>query len=267
MNDTNPSYDTTLAELASALPRLATALRRAEQQRTQRAISLVHGARFKGVDQLLRWLDDLVSAFVDDTAVQRIAFLVHRSRADLETATEATLSGYVAVAADAMRDVMEIENLLLDFAINPTHVDEWLTANRKTLLGKFAPSKVRARLHAAGEGQYADSAVSIDYQAHSTALHVSPHHDLVASRGFSADQGWAGDAGFWEIFEHTRRLRRAIQRLTGALTPGSPVDQLAGQALTEVEEAWKRTQEMQAIYLALLRAIAEAESGENDEGA
>ncbi|MGV9752709.1 hypothetical protein [Nocardia farcinica] len=166
MNSTRQSYDTTLADMAPALPRLATVLRRAEQQRMQRAASLLHGARFKGLEQLLRWLDDLVAAFADDIAVQRIAFLVHRSRADLETATEATLSGYVAVAADAMRDVMEIENLLLDFAVNPAHIEEWLTADRRTLLSRFAPANVRRRLHAAGEGQYAASAESIDYRAH-----------------------------------------------------------------------------------------------------
>jgi hypothetical protein len=51
-----------------------------------------------------------------------------------------------------------------------------------------------------------------------------------------------------------RRLRRAIQRLTGVLAPDSAVDQLARQALADVEDAWKRTQEMQAIYVALLKA-------------
>lgn len=70
------------------------------------------GARFQGLDELLQ-------AFTANPTLHRIARLIHRSRADLETATEAILSGYVAVVADAMRDVMEIENLLLDFAVNP----------------------------------------------------------------------------------------------------------------------------------------------------
>lgn len=133
---------------------------------------------------------------------------------------------------------MEIENLLLDFAVNPAHIDEWLTADRKTLLGRFSPARVRDRLHAAGEGRYAATAESVDYRARSAALHVNPHQDLVAGRGFSTEQGWGDDAGFWEIFEHTRRLRHAIQRLTGALTPGSAVDQLARQELTDIQDAW-----------------------------
>jgi hypothetical protein len=222
------------------------------------------GARFKGLDELLRHLDELLQAFTADPTLCRIAYLIHRSRADLETATEATLSGYVAVAADAMRDVMEIENLLLDFAVNPAHIDEWLTANRKTLLGKFAPARVRDRLHAAGEGRYAATAESVDYRAHSAALHVGPHRDLVAARGFATEQGWASDAGFWEIFEHTRRLRRAIKGLTGVLTPGSAVDEIAGQELTDVQDAWRRTQEMQAIYIALLKEVAKTQTEEEE---
>jgi hypothetical protein len=260
------SYDATLGELAASLPRLAATLQRAEQHRARRTASLVSGARFKGVDELLRHLDELLQAFTADPTLRRLAFLIHRSRADLETATEATLSGYVAVAADAMRDLMEIENLLLDFAVNPAHIDEWLTADRRTLLNKFGPAKIRDRLHAAGEGRYAATGESIDYRAHSAALHVGPHRDPVAARGFSTDQGWAGDAGFWEIFEHTRRLRHAIQRLTGVLAPGSAVDQLAGQKLADVEDAWRRTQEMQAIYVALLEAIAKTQI-EDGEGA
>jgi hypothetical protein len=248
------SYGTALGELAVVLPKLAATLERAERHRARNTASLVGGARFKGIEELLRHLDELHQAFAGDSVLQRIAFLIQRSHADLQTATEATLSGYMAVAADAMRDVMEIENLLLDFAVNPAHIDEWLTADRRTLLKKFGPAKIRDRLHAAAEGRYAATAESIDYRAHSAALHVGPHRNPVAEKGFSTNRGWGGDAGFWEIFQHMRRLRRAIQRLTGVLAPDSAVDQLARQALTDVEDAWKRTQEMQAIYVALLKA-------------
>ncbi|MGH3871976.1 MAG: hypothetical protein ACRDSR_10765 [Pseudonocardiaceae bacterium] len=265
MTSASSSYDATLAELATRLPHLAAALRRAEQQRARCTTSLMGGARFKGLDQLLHHLDELLHAFTADPTLCRIAFLIHRSRADLETATEATLSGYVAVAADAMRDIMEIENLLLDFAVNPAHIDEWLTADRKTLLGKFGPARVRDRLHTAGEGRYSTTAESLDYRAHSAALHVGPHRHPILARGFATDDGWGNDAGFWEIFQHTRRLHRAIQRLTGALTPGSAVDEIALQELTDVQDAWRRTQEMQGIYVALLKATAKTQTEEGDQ--
>jgi hypothetical protein len=253
-----------LDELAACLPRLAITLQRAEQQRSQRTASLVRGARFKGIDELLCHLDGLVRAFADDPALRRIAFLIHRSRADFETATEASLSGYVSVAADAMRDVMEIENLLLDFATNPSHIDAWLTADRKTLLNKFGAATVRKRLHASGEGRYATTAESVDYRAHSAVLHVGPHMNPITERGLSIEPGWDSDGGFWEIFEHARRLLLAIQRLASALTPRSETHQLASQELSNVQDAWKRTQEMQVMYIALLEAIAETQTEEDE---
>lgn len=259
------SYGASLAKLARSLPRLATALQRAEQERSEHTASLVGGARFKGLDELLRHLDELLRAFAADPALHRIAFLIHRSQADFETAIEVTLSGYIAVASDAMRDVMEIENLLLDFAVNPAHINEWLNADRKTLLNKFGPATIRKRLHAAGEARYKATAESVDYRAHSAALHVGPPRHHIVDRGFSTEQGWAGDAGFWEIFEHARRLLRAIQRLTGALTPGSEVDRLAGQELSDVQDAWKCTQEMEVVYFTLLEAIADTQIEEDED--
>src|SRR6266498_3914098 len=128
MTPAKSSYEATLAELAAERPRLAAALQRAQQQRAHQAASLLHGARFKGLDELLRRLDELARGFEADPMLSRLAFLVTRSAADVETATEATLSGYLSVAVDAMRDVMEIENLLLDFAVSPAHIDEWLAA-------------------------------------------------------------------------------------------------------------------------------------------
>lgn len=265
MNSTGHSYDATLAELATTRPRLAAALQQAQQQRAHHAASLLHGARFKGLDELLRHLDDLVQAFESEPTLSRLGFLVTRSAAEFETAIEATLSGYLAVATDAMRDVMEIENLFLDFAVHPSHIDAWLTATPTILWNKFRPAEVRKRLHAAKEGHYATTAESVDYRAHSAVLHVSPRQPLIASKGFSAQQGWQGDAGFWEIFEHARRLLHAIRRLTSTLSPGSTAERLAAEDLTDMQDAWRRTREMQSIYLALLQAAAQvqAERGED----
>lgn len=262
MTPAGSSYDAALTELATRLPRLAAALRRAEQQRVRVAVPRLHGARLKGLDELLRHLDEVHQAFTANAALSRIAYLIHRSRADLETATEATLSGYVAVVADAMRDVMEIENLLLDFAVNPAHIDEWSIPDRKTRLRKFDPAKVRARLHAAGDDRYSATGASPCYQVHSETLHVSPSDVSWFPRGCAADDELASDIGFWEIFEHARRLLHAIQRLTGALAPGSAVDEIAGQELVDVQDAWRRTQDMQEIVVAFARVAARTQTDE-----
>ena len=164
MNSDGLSYESVLSQLAGERPRLAAALERAEKQRSRRTASLLTGARLKGVEELLQYLDELAEAFRASPQLSRLAFLVARTLADFETAVEATLSGYLAVAADAMRDVMEIENLLLDFAVNPDHIDEWLASDDRTRMRKFMPVKVRERLHAAGQAPFTTSAESIDYR-------------------------------------------------------------------------------------------------------
>lgn len=265
MTSPDLSYASVLTQLGGDHPRLAATLLQSERQRARHTASLLTGARFKGLDELLRRLDELGRAFEADSELSRLSFLLGRSTADFETAVEATLAGYLAVASDAMRDVMEIENLLLDFAVAPGHIDDWLTADQKTLRNKFAPAAVRKRLHTAGEAPYAATAESLDYQAHSEALHVGPHQHPVAAKGFSADRGWDGDAGFWEIFEHARRLQLAIRRVTGTLAPNSAADLLAAQDLGDVQDAWRRTQEMQTIYLSILKASVEAQPTDGED--
>jgi hypothetical protein len=261
MSSADSSYGSKLAELARSVPRLAEALQQAERHRTERVAALVGGARFRGLDELLRHLDELFHAFNADPILRGIAFLIDRSRADVETAIESILSGYVAVAADAMRDVMEIDNLLLDFAVNPAHIDEWLTG--RTGLGKFRAHRVRNRLHAAGEEPYAATSKSPFYQSHSENMHVNPRQNH--GRGFSTKHYlWHGDEGFWDLFEHTGPLMHAIRRLTGALAPGSAADRLVSEHLSDVEEAWQRTQDMKAIHLALLEAYAKTQAVDED---
>jgi hypothetical protein len=70
-------------------------------------------------------------------------------------------------------------------------------------------------------------------------------------------QGWQGDAGFWELFEHARRLHLAVQRLTSEIEPGSATDLLAHRQVPDAEDAWRRTQEMQVMFMSLLQAVAE----------
>jgi hypothetical protein len=77
--------------------------------------------RLKGLEQLYTYLDAAIESYSLIPKLAVLAFLVRRVRADFETALEATLSGYQGVASDAMRDVMEIEGLLLDFAAHPTN--------------------------------------------------------------------------------------------------------------------------------------------------
>lgn len=243
-----------LERLERDLPRLGNVLRRSEELRRQRIGALCGGARFSGLNELLRHLDAQAAAFDENAELRRLTFIIRRATADFETAAEGGLSGYLSVATDAMRDVMEIENLLLDFAIDPSHIDDWLSADAKKLRTRYAPAEVRHRLHRAGEGHLASSADAPDYRAHSEALHVRPGRHPIAGKGFSAESGWNGDAAFWEIFEHARRLLRAVARTTESLAPGDEADAIAHSTLDLVDSAWQRTQEMQTVYVAILEA-------------
>ena len=171
------SYGAILTLLASKHPRVAVTLQAAEARRVKLTSALLDRALLKGIDELLTRLDDLAQAFAADPALAKLAFLIRRGTADFETALEASMSGYVAVAFDAMRDVLEIENLLRDFANQPANFDAWLTADEKTLLKKF----------------------------------------------------------------------------TGALAPNSDADKLAREEPAAVQEGWRQTQQMQAVFLALVQ--------------
>jgi hypothetical protein len=261
------SYGATLALLASKLPRVATSLHAAEARRATQLSELLNGAHLKGANELLTKLDALAEAFEEDPALARLAFLVRRGVADFEVALEATISGYVAVAFDAMRDILDLENLLRDFANHPANVNEWLAADEQTLRKKFTPARVRERLYSAEGVDLARTPESVDYRGHSMALHVRPRHALIPEKGLRPGSGWDVDIGYWEMFEHARRLLLAIERVTGALSPSSDANRLACEEPAAVQEAWRRTQQMQAVFLALVRAANTSEAADDTEPA
>lgn len=99
---------------------------------------------------------------------------------DCEYGLEATLSGQRGIVADLMRDVSEIELLLLDFSLELDRIVEWLSANRRERLrnsspAEFANGSKRRRVTAT-------IPLRADYAAHSEALHVTPQSHPCASR-------------------------------------------------------------------------------------
>lgn len=247
------AYEQLVAQLAELRPRTAAALGDAEQRRQEQLRTYLGGARLAAVEELLVHLDALATAWEADTALTTLAFLPARLADDFETAVEATLSGYLAVAADAMRDVMEIENLLWDFSSEPPLVEQWLTADARTLRRQFSADAVRKRLHKAGVGRYRTSAEAGDYRAHSASLHVTPssHRSTVTTKGRVSTASFEGDVGFWEVFEHARRLGVALARASE--TMADQPHAIPRSDLPAVDGAWQRTQELQTAYLELLR--------------
>ena len=261
------TYEQLLVQLGKLRPRTAAALGDAQRRRQEQVQALLGGARLVAVEELLSHLDALTTSWKSDTALNALAFLPARLADDFETAVEATLSGYLAVAIDAMRDVMEIENLLWDFSTDPTLVQQWLTADPTTLRKQFSADAVRKRLHKAGVGRYQTSAEAGDYRAHSAALHVTPtsRRSALTAKGRVPEHSFEGDAGFWEIIHHARRLSFALTRASATLAHQPRA--VPSSALPGLEDAWQRTQEMQTVYLDLLRRAGQDHAGADvDDG-
>jgi hypothetical protein len=252
-------YAASLSALATRYPRLARNLVRAEETRRSQLDALLDGARLRGVDELLRHLDAVVEAFESEPALREIASLIRRAAAEIETGIEATLSGYLAVVTDAMRDVLEIEMLLLDFAIEPARIGQWLAADSRTRWREFKPAELRTRLRDAGVGRYANLTSDPDYQGHSQALHVSPHEHPLFRKGIQTEGGdfLVPDGGFWELFEHARRLLFAIDLLRDRAETAEWAQVARSDDLIAVHDAWARTQQMQEMWLAMLAAPIE----------
>jgi hypothetical protein len=259
MEPADSTYAKSLGELVTRYPRLARSLEQAEATRRVQLDALLDGARLRGADELLRYLDTVAEAFEGEPALREIASLIRRAAAEIETGIEATLSGYLAVVTDAMRDVLEIEMLLLDFAIEPARIKRWLAAESRTRWREFKPAELRTRLRDAGVGRYANLTSDPDYQGHSEALHVSPQEHPLFRKGIQTEGGdfLVPDGGFWELFEHGRRLLSAIDSLRDRMATTEWAKVARGDDLIAVHDAWARTQQMQEMWLAMLAAPIE----------
>jgi hypothetical protein len=244
------TYEQVLGELGAKRPRLGAALARAHANRTKALTRLQEGARLGGIEQLLSHLDAVAAQYEALAPLKRVAFLVQRAIEDFELGADAVLSGMRSVVADSMRDIMEIEFLLRDFRLHPDHIDQWLRADQKELLRTFAPRELRRRFANSLKKEPKDLSEATDYAAHSSTLHVSPRPIPFARRGIQATEDrLANDMGFWELFEHARRVLWEFDSLARSMvaekwTATSP------ESLEAVKSGWERTQEMQALLLA-----------------
>lgn len=247
-NDQAPSFDEVLQRLAATRPALAEELREAHSRRTRAIAARLEGVRLEGLDVLLVYLAKVGQAWERDDGLRQLAPLVDRLRRDFYTAAEATLSGYLAVAADAMRDAMEVENLIRDFVADPSQVPLWLARDPRDPPGPFRPVSVRARIRAAGLASPSANEKG-DYAAHSMALHVNSGLDRVElfRKGFVKEGDFFADAGFWEIFEHARRVIGALDLARQRLA-ARPRRIPTGSRVKAVRRAWERTQEMQLLF-------------------
>jgi hypothetical protein len=205
------------------------------------------GARLRGIDQVLGFLEAAEQTFAAGPPLMADSRgLIARAHADFVIALDATLGGFLSVAQDAMRDVLEIEMLLLDFVVEPDRLDRWLADTRRS---EFKPVVVRKRLEAAGVGEVTSSVFGADYSAHSETLHVNPKR-LPFGGKEARNEGVELDAGFWEMLEHGRRLLIAIQAIQLRASDSDELEPLG--PLDEFWDAHKRVMEMQDMVIGLM---------------
>ena len=80
---------------------------------------------------------------------------------------EGLLSGYLQTSSDAMRDAMETELCIRDFALDPRQIQRWLNADEDTLNRYFRPNNLRQRQANALGIDVTEVPGATDYKAHS----------------------------------------------------------------------------------------------------
>jgi hypothetical protein len=160
-----------LEESAEHYPLATEALMRADRHRPRRWEQFIDPLDVHAIDLLLSFLiessDALAASAYDD-----LDFLPTRIADDVRMSLEGMLSGYLQVASDAMRDVIETELLVRDFALDSRQIDRWRNADEGLLWQDFRPGQCRKRQANALGVPIADVPGTTDYNAHSQLLHA-----------------------------------------------------------------------------------------------
>jgi hypothetical protein len=206
----------------------------------------------KGLEETFQYLDTIFLAFENHPMLTRIAFLVKRARGDFEIAFHSTLISMNSVVMDQMRDIMEIEYLIYDFIRDINQIDSWLKCTSKERSVKFSPAKLRER-HAQ---QLKISPKSMhdyhNYKLHSEMLHTTPLRvfDDFSPKGFAQVSDLEGaEFGFWEIFEHARRLVFALHDLGQAVVGTAWVIPNPQTELPNLRDSYYRSQAVLYLFI------------------
>ena len=234
----------------NSCPRVASVLRLADRNRSTRLSMYGDGATLRGIDEALDYLIRADTAFRETPRLKPIQQLVARAVAELETGIHAFFSGFNGVLFDAMRSAMEVEFLLRDFLIWPSHVNDWFNFEAKERRKKFQPAKLRERYRGWIGGGPVDLQESKDYSLHSELLHVSPKRNLGGAPGLTSDD----DLGqlrvcLAEITMHMGRIVTLVHRHWQGLTMDVRLTRETAPNLPLFEDAWSRSQLGAAMWV------------------
>jgi hypothetical protein len=172
--DTSSRYYGMLKESGEDYPLATDALMRADRHRPRRWQQFIDPVDVHAIDLLLGFLMASSDALASSGASWYLDFLPTRIADDVRVSLEGMLSGYLQVASDAMRDVIETELLIRDFALDPRQIDRWRNADERHLRRDFKPVDCRRRQASALGVPLAEVPGATDYAAHSQLLHARP---------------------------------------------------------------------------------------------
>jgi hypothetical protein len=146
---------------------------RADRHRLRRWQQFIDSVDLQAIDLLLGFLIS-VSKSLEASELHDLAFLPDRIADDVRISLEGLLSGYLQVASDAMRDIIETELLIRDFSSDPDRITRWRNANEDERRHYFFTPRMRERQAKALGVPSAEVPGTADYRAHSQLLHVRP---------------------------------------------------------------------------------------------
>ena len=221
MNDLE-SYKNLLNILKGSNPILSNFLITAQKNRQENILHYLGGTSLKGLDNLLSYLAESEKAFHENEHLSKYHYFLVRIKGDFEIAIEAFLSGLHPSIFDVMRDAMEVEFLLRDFLIWPSHFDEWLENDGKNNK-KFQPASLRRRF--SDYCGHCDIQGTLDYKIHSQLLHVTPKISDIRGLTINSDNDVASKSiCLWEIMQHAMKIVLLIHRYQFSIPIKTPVN-------------------------------------------
>ena len=194
--------------------------------------------------------------------LQSITWLLSRVRADFATALEASLSGYHAVCWETMRDVMEIQLLLEEFALDERIKERWERSDQRDRQRLFSHRELRKR-KAEREGvDLKDLSDTHDYRGHSAVLHVNPLPNPFGGRGVTTEAIHVGaDACFWDMYMHANHVCITILALFGSFHEGREVNGWKPPNIDTFLGEHEETKHMEAFIMSKLKEIEGVDEG------
>ena len=170
--DSSSRYHAALKEVSDSYPLATEGLMRADRHRLRRWQQFLDSVDLEAINSLLGYLISSSSSLDEAGENNDLSFLPDRIAGDVRISLEGLMSGHLQTTSDAMRDIIETELLIRDFALDTNQIDKWRNTSNDMLWREFRPALLRRRQAAALGVNHSDLPGAVDYAAHSELLHV-----------------------------------------------------------------------------------------------